>query len=45
MIAMVTAVFALQSAASLRSDEASGIVEPQLTGARSHARAGPSSVC
>ncbi len=35
MIAMVTAVFALQSAASLRSDEASGIVEPQLTGALS----------
>ncbi|WP_024288508.1 ABC transporter permease [Cellulomonas sp. KRMCY2] len=38
MIAMVTAVFALQSAVSLRADEASGIVEPQLAGALSRAR-------
>ena len=38
MIAMVTAVFALQSAASLRADEASGIVEPQLAGALSRSR-------
>jgi len=38
MIAMVTAVFALQSAVSLRADEASGIVEPQLAGALSRSR-------
>lgn len=38
LIAMVTAVFALQSTASLRSDEANGIVEPQLAGALSRAR-------
>ena len=33
IIAMVTTVFVLQSAASLRGDEASGILEPQLAGA------------
>lgn len=33
MIALVAAVFALQSATSLRSDEAGGILEPQLAGA------------
>ncbi len=33
IIAMITTVFALQSAASLRGDEASGILEPQLAGA------------
>jgi ABC-2 type transport system permease protein len=33
VIAMVTAVFALQSTVSLRTDEASGILEPQLAGA------------
>jgi ABC-2 type transport system permease protein len=38
MIAMVTTVFALQSATSLRADEASGIVEPQLAGAVSRTR-------
>jgi len=38
MIAMVTTVFALQSAVSLRADEASGIVEPQLAGALSRSR-------
>jgi ABC-2 type transport system permease protein len=38
MIAMITAVFALQSATSLRADEASGIVEPQLAGALSRTR-------
>jgi ABC-2 type transport system permease protein len=38
MIAMLTTVFALQSAASLRADEASGIVEPQLAGALSRTR-------
>ena len=38
MIAMVTTVFALQSAVSLRADEASGIVEPQLAGALSRRR-------
>jgi ABC-2 type transport system permease protein len=38
IIAMVTAVFALQSAVSLRADEASGIVEPQLAGALSRRR-------
>lgn len=35
LIALVVAVFALQSAVGLRSDEANGIVEPQLAGARS----------
>lgn len=38
MIAMITAVFALQSAVTLRADEASGIVEPQLAGAVSRRR-------
>jgi ABC-2 type transport system permease protein len=38
MIAMITAVFALQSAVTLRADEASGIVEPQLAGALSRSR-------
>ena len=38
MIAMVTTIFALQSAASLRTDEASGIIEPQLAGAVSRTR-------
>ena len=38
MIAMVTAVFALQSAISLRGDEASGIIEPQLSGSLSRSR-------
>ena len=32
MIAMITTVFAIQSAISLRADEASGIIEPQLAG-------------
>jgi ABC-2 type transport system permease protein len=38
MIAMLTTVFALQSATSLRADEASGIVEPQLASALSRTR-------
>ena len=38
VIAMVTAVFALQSAVTLRADEASGMVEPQLAGAVSRRR-------
>lgn len=38
MIGLLTAVFATQSAVSLRSDEASGIVEPQLAGALSRRR-------
>jgi ABC-2 type transport system permease protein len=38
LIALVTTVFALQSATSLRADEASGIVEPQLAGALSRTR-------
>lgn len=38
MIAMVATVFALQSAATLRGDEASGIIEPQLAGAVSRRR-------
>lgn len=38
MIAMVTTVFALQSATSLRADEASGIIEPQLASALSRTR-------
>ena len=35
MIAMITTVFAIQSTLALRSDEASGILEPQLAGALS----------
>lgn len=35
MMGLLTAVFATQSAVSLRADEASGIVEPQLAGALS----------
>ena len=38
VIALVTTVFALQSVTSLRADEASGIVEPQLAGALSRTR-------
>ncbi len=38
MIAMITTVFALQSTVSLRTDEASGIIEPQLAGAISRWR-------
>jgi ABC-2 type transport system permease protein len=38
MIGLITAVFATQSAVSLRADEASGIVEPQLAGAVSRRR-------
>jgi ABC-2 type transport system permease protein len=38
MIALVTCVFALQSALSLRGDEASGLIEPQLAGALSRTR-------
>ncbi|MFI2753301.1 ABC transporter permease [Cellulomonas sp. P22] len=38
MIALVTAVFGLQTAVQLRTDEASGIIEPQLTGALSRTR-------
>jgi len=38
LIALVTTVFALQSATSLRADEASGIIEPQLAGALSRTR-------
>ncbi len=38
MMAMITTVFALQSAVSLRTDEASGIIEPQLAGAVSRRR-------
>jgi ABC-2 type transport system permease protein len=38
MIAMVTTAFAIQSATSLRGDEASGIIEPQLAGALSRTR-------
>ena len=38
MVAMLTTVFALQSTTSLRADEATGIVEPQLTGALSRTR-------
>jgi ABC-2 type transport system permease protein len=38
MIAMITTVFAVQSAVTLRSDEASGILEPQLAGALSRTR-------
>jgi len=38
MIAMITTAFAIQSATSLRGDEASGIIEPQLAGAQSRTR-------
>ena len=38
MIAMITTVFAIQTALSLRSDEASGIIEPQLATAVSRKR-------
>lgn len=38
MIALVTIVFAVQTTMSLRSDEASGIIEPQLAGALSRRR-------
>ncbi len=38
MIALVTAVFAIQSALTLRADEATGILEPQLAGALSRTR-------
>ncbi|GEL93689.1 ABC transporter permease [Cellulomonas composti] len=38
MIGLVTAAFATQSAVSLRTDEATGIVEPQLAGALSRRR-------
>jgi ABC-2 type transport system permease protein len=38
MIAMITTVFAVQSAVTLRSDEASGILEPQLAGSLSRTR-------
>lgn len=38
MIGLISAVFATQLAVSLRTDEASGIVEPQLAGALSRRR-------
>src|SRR6185437_7641483 len=38
LIALIVAVFAIQSATQLRADEASGIVEPQLAGALSRTR-------
>src|SRR6478609_86659 len=38
LIALITTVFAIQSAVSLRVDEASGIIEPQLAGAMSRTR-------
>jgi ABC-2 type transport system permease protein len=38
MIAMITTVFAVQSTLTLRSDEASGIIEPQLAGSVSRTR-------
>ncbi len=38
MIAMITTVFALQSTVSLRTDEATGILEPQFAGALSRWR-------
>jgi ABC-2 type transport system permease protein len=38
LMALVTTVFAIQSAVSLRADEASGIIEPQLAGAVSRTR-------
>ncbi len=38
MIGLIAAVFATQSTVSLRTDEASGIIEPQLAGALSRTR-------
>ena len=38
MIAMITTVFAIQTSLSLRGDEATGLIEPQLAGAVSRAR-------
>lgn len=38
MIALVATVFAVQSTATLRTDEATGIIEPQLAGAVSRIR-------
>ncbi len=38
MIAMITTVFAIQTSVSLRADEASGIIEPQLAGAVSRTK-------
>jgi ABC-2 type transport system permease protein len=38
MIGIVTTAFAIQSATSLRTDEANGIIEPQLAGAVSRTR-------
>ncbi|WP_395727268.1 ABC transporter permease [Nakamurella sp.] len=38
MMALITVIFALQTTLSLRSDEASGIIEPQLAGALSRWR-------
>ena len=38
VMALVTVIFALQTTVSLRSDEASGIIEPQLAGALSRWR-------
>lgn len=38
MMALMTTVFAIQSATSLRIDEATGIIEPQLAGAQSRVR-------
>lgn len=38
MIALLVAVFAIQSATQLRADEASGMVEPQLAGSLSRTR-------
>jgi ABC-2 type transport system permease protein len=38
MMALITVIFALQTTVSLRSDEASGIIEPQLAGAVSRWR-------
>lgn len=35
MLALITLIFALQTTVSLRSDEATGIIEPQLAGALS----------
>lgn len=38
MMALITVIFALQTTVSLRSDEASGMIEPQLAGALSRWR-------
>lgn len=38
MLALITTVFAIQTTVSLRSDEASGIIEPQLAGSISRTR-------